>query len=109
MLEIRKTEEFKAWLDSLNDLIGRAKIQARIKRLAEGHPGNTKSVGSKVFEMKIDFGPGYRIYYTKHESVMYLLLIGGNKKNSEQGYTDSKIFGKKTYSGRDEKNKYQPL
>ena len=66
MHEIRKTEAFKAWLDSLNDLIGRAKIQARIKRLAEGNPGNTKSVGSKVFEM-----------------------------NSEQGYTDSKIFGKK--------------
>ena len=59
MLEIRKTEEFKAWLDALNDLMGRAKIQARIKRLAEGNQGNVKSVGSKVFEMKIDFGPGY--------------------------------------------------
>ena len=75
MLEIRKTEEFKSWLDSLNDLMGRAKIQARIKRLAEGNPGNTKSVGNKVFEMKIDFGPGFRIYYMKHENVMYLLLI----------------------------------
>lgn len=81
MLELRKTEEFKSWLDSLNDLMGRAKIQARIKRLAEGNPGNTKSVGNKVFEMKIDFGPGYRIYYMKHENVMYLLLIGGNEKN----------------------------
>jgi len=80
MLEIRKTEEFKVWLDSLNDLMGRAKIQARIKRLAEGNLGNTKFIGNKVFEMKIDFGPGYRIYYMKHENAMYLLLIGGNKR-----------------------------
>lgn len=79
MLEIRKTEEFKDWLDTLKDLIGRAKIQARIKRLAEGNTGNTKYVGSKVSEMKIDFGPGYRIYYTKQEDMIYLLLIGGNK------------------------------
>lgn len=75
MLEIRKTEEFKEWLDSLNDLMGRAKIQARIQRLAEGNMGNAKSVGGKVFEMRIDFGPGYRIYYTKLEKTIYLLLL----------------------------------
>lgn len=80
MFEIRKTEEFKAWLDSLNDLMGRAKIQARIQRLAEGNVGNTKSVGGKVFEMRIDFGPGYRIYYTKLEKTIYLLLLGGCKR-----------------------------
>lgn len=80
MLEIRKTEEFNTWLDTLKDLTGRAKIQARIQRLAQGNPGNIKSVGSKVFEMKIDFGPGYRVYYTKHENVTYLLLIGGDKR-----------------------------
>ena len=62
MIEIRKTEEFIVWLDNLFDLIARAKIQARIKRLIEGNPGNTESVGEKVFEMKIDFGPGYRVY-----------------------------------------------
>ena len=94
MLEIRKTEEFKAWLDSLKDLIGRAKIQARIKRLAEGNPGNTKSVGSKVFEMKIDFGPGYRIYYTQHENVMYLLLIGGNKRTQVKDIQIAKYLAK---------------
>ncbi|MBU3617561.1 type II toxin-antitoxin system RelE/ParE family toxin [Polynucleobacter sp. JS-Polo-80-F4] len=94
MLEIRKTEEFKAWLDSLNDLMGRAKIQARIKRLAEGNSGNTKSVGSKVFEMKIDFGPGYRIYYTKHANVMYLLLIGGNKRTQNKDIQIAKHLAK---------------
>ena len=94
MHEIRKTEEFKVWLDSLKDLIGRAKIQARIKRLAEGNPGNTKSVGSKVFEMKIDFGPGYRIYYTQHENVMYLLLIGGNKRTQVKDIQIAKYLAK---------------
>jgi putative addiction module killer protein len=94
MLEIRKTQEFKAWLDSLNDLMGRAKIQARIKRLTEGNPGNTKSVGNKVFEMKIDFGPGYRIYYMKHENVMYLLLIGGNKRTQVKDIQTAKNLAK---------------
>ena len=94
MLEIRKTEEFKAWLDSLHDLMGRAKIQARIKRLAQGNQGNTKSVGSKVFEMKIDFGPGYRIYYTQHENVMYLLLIGVNKRTQVKDIQIAKYLAK---------------
>jgi putative addiction module killer protein len=94
MLEIRKTEEFKAWLDALNDLMGRAKIQARIKRLAEGNQGNVKSVGSKVFEMKIDFGPGYRIYYTKQENMVYLLLIGGSKRNQVKDVQIAKLLAK---------------
>ena len=94
MLEIRKTEEFKAWIDALNDLMGRAKIQARIKRLAEGNQGNVKSVGSKVFEMKIDFGPGYRIYYAKQENTVYLLLIGGSKRNQIKDIQIAKLLAK---------------
>jgi putative addiction module killer protein len=92
MLEIRKTEEFKHWLETLKDLIGRAKIQARIKRLAEGNPGNTKHLGSKVSEMKIDFGPGYRIYYTKQEDTIYLLLIGGNKRTQAKDIQMAKLL-----------------
>ena len=94
MLEIRKTEEFKAWLDTLNDLMGRAKIQARIKRLAEGNQGNVKSVGSKVFEMKIDFGPGHRIYYAKQENTVYLLLIGGSKRTQVKDIQIAKLLAK---------------
>ncbi len=94
MHEIRKTEEFKAWLDTLNDLMGRAKIQARIKRLAEGNQGNVKSVGSKVFEMKIDFGPGYRIYYAKQENTVYLLLIGGRKRTQVKDIQIAKLLAK---------------
>ncbi|BDT79169.1 type II toxin-antitoxin system RelE/ParE family toxin [Polynucleobacter yangtzensis] len=94
MHEIRKTEEFKAWLDTLNDLMGRAKIQARIKRLAEGNQGNVKSVGSKVFEMKIDFGPGYRIYYAKQENTVYLLLIGVSKRTQVKDIQIAKLLAK---------------
>ncbi|WP_068323162.1 type II toxin-antitoxin system RelE/ParE family toxin [Polynucleobacter yangtzensis] len=94
MHEIRKTEEFKAWLDTLNDLMGRAKIQAGIKRLAEGNQGNVKSVGSKVFEMKIDFGPGYRIYYAKQENTVYLLLIGGSKRTQVKDIQIAKLLAK---------------
>ena len=84
MIEIRKTEEFIVWLDNLFYLTARAKIQARIKRLSEGNPGNTKSVGEKVFEMKIDFGTGYRVYYTKHGQKITILLLGGDKKSQNQ-------------------------
>lgn len=94
MLEIRKTEEFKAWLDALNELMGRAKIQARIKRLAEGNQGNVKSVGSKVFEIKIDFGPGYRIYYAKQENTVYLLFIGGSKRTKVKDIQIAKLLAK---------------
>lgn len=94
MVEIRKTEEFKAWLDALNDLMGRAKIQARIKRLAEGNQGNVKSVGSKVFERKIDFGPGYRIYYAKQENTVYLPLIGGSKRTQAKDIQIAKLLAK---------------
>ena len=92
MLEIRKTEEFKTWLDALNDLMGRAIIQARIKRLAEDNPGNAKSVGDKVFELKIDFGPGYRIYYAKQKNSIYLLLIGGNKRTQIKDIKTAKLL-----------------
>lgn len=84
MIEIRKTEEFIVWLDNLFDLTARAKIQARIKRLSQGNPGDTKSVGEKVFEMRIDFGPGYRVYYTKQGQKITILLLGGDKKSQNQ-------------------------
>ncbi len=81
MLKIRKTEEFARWIDELLDPMGRAKVQARIKRLAEGNPGNSKLVGNKVYKMKIDFGPGYRIYYTRQVNVLVILLLGGDKRS----------------------------
>lgn len=81
MIEIRKTEIFAEWIDSLEDIAGRARIQARIERLAMGNPGDVKPVGEGVSEMRIDHGPGYRVYYTKRECTVIILLAGGNKKS----------------------------
>lgn len=66
MIEIRKTEIFAKWLDGLHDIRARARIQARIERLAGGNPGDVKAVGEGVSELRIDYGPGYRVYYKKH-------------------------------------------
>jgi putative addiction module killer protein len=64
MIEIRKTEHFARWIDKLQDIRARARILARIERLAMGNPGDVKAVGEGVSELRIDYGPGYRVYYT---------------------------------------------
>lgn len=68
MLEIRRTDIFAKWLDGLLDIRGRARILVRIERLAAGNPGDVKAVGEGVSEMRIDYGPGYRVYYTKQRA-----------------------------------------
>ena len=80
MIEVRKTEHFAKWIDSLQDIRGRARIQARIERLAMGNPGDVKTVGEGVSEMRIDHGPGYRVYYLRHERSVIILLAGGDKR-----------------------------
>lgn len=80
-MHVHRTEEFAAWLSGLRDKQGRAKILARIDRLEDGNPGKTRSVGAGVVEMKIDFGPGYRVYYIQRGQVMILLLCGGDKSS----------------------------
>ncbi|MFO0685701.1 MAG: type II toxin-antitoxin system RelE/ParE family toxin [Sandaracinus sp.] len=79
MIEIRKTVEFAAWLDGLRDLRGRARVLARIERLASGNPGDVKPVGEGVSELRIDFGPGYRVYFVRRGSTLVVLLAGGDK------------------------------
>lgn len=66
MIAIRTTEIFAKWLDGLRDIRARARIQARIERLATGNPGDVNAVGEGVSELRIDYGPGYRVYYKKH-------------------------------------------
>jgi len=79
MIEIRKTEHFAKWIDNLQDIHARARIQARIERLATGNPGDVKPVGEGVSEMRIDYGPGYRVYFVQHERSVIILLAGGDK------------------------------
>lgn len=84
MFEIRKTEQFALWIDTLRDMKARARIQARIERLALGNPGDVKPVGSGVSELRIDYGPGYRVYFTKVGRAIIILLVGGDKSSQSQ-------------------------
>ena len=79
MFEIRKSADFAAWLDGLRDVRGRARVQARIERLAAGNPGDVKPVGQGVSELRIDFGPGYRVYFVRKGQTVIVLLAGGDK------------------------------
>jgi len=80
MIEIRKTELFAKWIDELNDIRARSRILARIERLAVGNPGDVKPVGEGISELRVDYGPGYRVYYKKHGRKMIILLAGGDKR-----------------------------
>lgn len=80
MIEIRKTDVYAQWLDGLRDIQARARVQARGERLAAGNAGDVKPVGEGVSELRIDYGPGYRVYFTKHGSEIVILLAGGDKR-----------------------------
>jgi putative addiction module killer protein len=82
-VQIRRTKEFATWLGNLRDSTGRARILQRIDRLEEGNPGKTRNVGAGVVEMKIDFGPGYRVYYVQRGEVVVVLLCGGDKSTQD--------------------------
>ncbi len=80
-MQIRKTEFFARWLDDLPDLRARARVQVRIERLAAGNPGDVRPVGEGVSELRIDYGPGYRIYFRRHGRELIILLAGGDKSS----------------------------
>lgn len=79
MIEIRKTNEFAIWLNGLRDRQARARVQIRIERLAVGNPGDVESVGEGVSELRIDYGPGYRVYFKQRGREIIILLAGGDK------------------------------
>ncbi|MCG3111691.1 MAG: type II toxin-antitoxin system RelE/ParE family toxin [Candidatus Manganitrophus sp. SB1] len=79
MIEIRKTDVFAQWLDGLHDIRARARVLVRIERLAAGNAGDVKPVGEGVSELRIDYGPGYRVYFTKRGREVIILLAGGDK------------------------------
>ncbi|HJX32148.1 MAG TPA: type II toxin-antitoxin system RelE/ParE family toxin [Thermodesulfobacteriota bacterium] len=79
MMAIRKTETFAKWLDGIQDIRARARILVRIERLSAGNPGDVKPVGEGVSELRIDYGPGYRVYYKEQGREVIILLAGGDK------------------------------
>ena len=84
MVEIRKTENFTKWIDGLSDIQARARILVRIERLAAGNPGDVKPVGEGVSELRVDYGPGYRVYYKKIGRTIIVLLAGGDKRTQNK-------------------------
>lgn len=76
---VEATQVYLDWINALNDRAGRARIQVRVDRLVHGNPGQHRALTDGVCELKIDFGPGYRVYYTERLGVVVILLAGGDK------------------------------
>jgi len=83
-MEVRKTETFLKWIDSLRDSNAKVRILARIERLACGNPGDVKTTQEGVSELRIDYGPGYRVYFKQQGTKLIILLAGGNKKTQSK-------------------------
>ena len=79
MIEVRQTEHYSKWFDKLKDRVARARIDIRIRRLSLGNPNDVKSVGHGLSELRIDYGPGYRVYFTHRGNKLIILLAGGDK------------------------------
>ncbi len=84
MFEIRKTEVYARWLDGLRDTRTRARVLVRVERLAAGNPGDVRAVGEGVSELRIDYGPGYRVYYKRQGRAIVVLLAGGDKRTQSR-------------------------
>lgn len=80
-MRVEETEVYRAWINGLRDTAGRARIQVRVDRLVHGNPGQHRNLSGGVSELKIDFGPGYRVYYTQRGTRLILLLAGGDKSS----------------------------
>ena len=93
-MQLRPTKEFSEWLRDLKDRQGRARIVSRLDRLEDGNPGTSRSVGEGVVELKIDVGPGYRVYYIQRGEVLIILLCGGDKSTQARDIQRAKLIAK---------------
>lgn len=94
MIEVRQTLEFSRWFDGLRDPTAKARIAIRIRRLSLGNPGDVKPVGSGVGELRVDHGPGYRVYFVQRGPVLIVLLCGGDKRSQERDIARAKVMAR---------------
>ncbi|MGA3264333.1 MAG: type II toxin-antitoxin system RelE/ParE family toxin [Terracidiphilus sp.] len=99
MIEVRQTDLFANWLRKLRDEQARARVQIRIRRLSLGNFGDVKPVGEGVSELRIDYGPGYRVYFQRIGSLLVLLLAGGSKKTQQADIAKAKKLAKEAQNG----------
>lgn len=83
-MRVEATEDYLGWINSLTDRVGRARVQVRVDRLVHGNPGTHRVLTGGVRELKIDFGPGYRVYYTERSGALIILLAGGDKSTQSR-------------------------
>jgi putative addiction module killer protein len=86
-MRVEKTDEYSSWIDGLKDLAGRARVLMRVDRLIHGNPGTHRNLTEGVSELKVDVGPGYRVYYSKRGDRLLLLLAGGDKSAQARDIT----------------------
>ena len=95
MIEVRQTAEFSGWLRRLRDANAVARIVARIRRMELGNPGDVRSVGKGVMEMRIAYGPGYRVYYVHRGAVIVILLCAGDKRTQRDDIKRAQEFAER--------------
>ena len=94
MIQIQQTETYAKWFAGLRDIVARARIDIRIRRLSLGNAGDTKPVGEGVSELRVDHGPGYRVYFIQRGEVVIVLLAGGNKSTQDRDIRNAKALAK---------------
>ena len=94
MLQIQQTETYAKWFAGLRDRVARARIDIRIRRLSLGNAGDAKPVGEGVSELRVDHGPGYRVYFIQRGEVLIVLLAGGNKSTQDSDIRNAKALAK---------------
>lgn len=94
MIEVRQTPAFAQWLEGLRDRVAVARINIRIRRLSLGNPGDVRPVGAGVSELRIDYGPGYRVYFVHRGPDIVVLLSGGDKSTQDRDIGHAKELAK---------------
>jgi len=105
MFIVQKTNHFDDWVSGLRDLKAKAKIFVQLKRIEAGNLGNCKFVGNGVNEIKINYGPGYRLYFARMKGIIILLLLGGDKSTQSRDISKAKQI----WAGIEEQNAHQNL
>ena len=94
MLEVRQTATYSEWFSSLRDRAAKIRIDIRIRRLSVGNPGDVKPVGEGVSELRVNYGPGYRVYFVQRNELYVVLLAGGDKSSQDQDIRQAKALAR---------------